>query len=208
MTDDYPAAHSMDTDWFAVDMDGNVAILLTGEDGPLPLEWEKVRVTNGGYDGFNLIADVENYLGRKAPLNKFDFPQVEALGFFCYEHSLFVDDALNEEHDLDALTPYERIAIPATPLRLENLPTELSTRVSLVRFERVNFNSASRLQPVKDMKCVSWSEYRYWLDENLQPNNVEEDQLVMPGEIALYISSLNATEQRAKPWWKRIFGLE
>ncbi|MFZ5832112.1 MAG: hypothetical protein ACOY3P_18675 [Planctomycetota bacterium] len=33
---DYPAAHSMDTEWFAVDRDGHVAIFSTGEAGAVP----------------------------------------------------------------------------------------------------------------------------------------------------------------------------
>ena len=33
---DYPAAHSMDTDWYAVDADGHVAIFSTGEEGAVP----------------------------------------------------------------------------------------------------------------------------------------------------------------------------
>lgn len=37
-TMDYPAAHSMDTAWFAIDNDGNVAIFDTGESGCVPEE--------------------------------------------------------------------------------------------------------------------------------------------------------------------------
>jgi hypothetical protein len=33
---DYPAAHSMDTEWFAVDADGQVALLCSGEGGAIP----------------------------------------------------------------------------------------------------------------------------------------------------------------------------
>ena len=47
MTDaknDYPAAHSMDTWWFAVDNDGHVGLFFTGEAGALPSNAE------GGYD--------------------------------------------------------------------------------------------------------------------------------------------------------------
>jgi hypothetical protein len=33
---DFPAAHSMDTAWFAVDLDGHVAVFETGEAGALP----------------------------------------------------------------------------------------------------------------------------------------------------------------------------
>jgi hypothetical protein len=34
--DDFPAAHSMDTTWFAVDRDGHVACFESGEDGAVP----------------------------------------------------------------------------------------------------------------------------------------------------------------------------
>ena len=33
---DYPAAHSMDTSWYAVDADGHVALFTTGENGHAP----------------------------------------------------------------------------------------------------------------------------------------------------------------------------
>src|SRR4051794_18075859 len=36
--DDFPAAHSMDSGWFAVDRDGHVAYFYTGEAGALPTD--------------------------------------------------------------------------------------------------------------------------------------------------------------------------
>jgi len=33
---EYPATHSMETDWFGVDEDGNVALISFGQDGPVP----------------------------------------------------------------------------------------------------------------------------------------------------------------------------
>jgi hypothetical protein len=36
MLEDYPAAHSMDTDWFAVDQHGHVALLRSGDEGAVP----------------------------------------------------------------------------------------------------------------------------------------------------------------------------
>ena len=33
---DYPAAHSMDSGWYAVDEDGQVALFETGEPGAMP----------------------------------------------------------------------------------------------------------------------------------------------------------------------------
>jgi hypothetical protein len=37
---DYPAAHSMDTDWFAVDAEGGVGFFSSGEPGPVPVSVE------------------------------------------------------------------------------------------------------------------------------------------------------------------------
>jgi hypothetical protein len=42
---DYPAAHSMDTSWFAIDNDGHVALFETGESGCVPEE----AYTDEGY---------------------------------------------------------------------------------------------------------------------------------------------------------------
>jgi len=39
-TNDYPAAHSMDTIWFAVDKNGHVGMFTSGEAGAVPLESE------------------------------------------------------------------------------------------------------------------------------------------------------------------------
>ncbi len=41
--DDFPAAHSMDTVWFAVDADGHIAEFDTGEQGWLPAWWQFPR---------------------------------------------------------------------------------------------------------------------------------------------------------------------
>lgn len=67
MASDYPAAHSMDTQWFAVDDDGHVALFDTGEAGAAPtdrhgiedfeLEFELYRV---GHTSQQLI-DIAGY---------------------------------------------------------------------------------------------------------------------------------------------------
>ena len=41
MADDFPAAHSMDSYWFAVDRDGRVAVFATGEAGAMPQQAEQ-----------------------------------------------------------------------------------------------------------------------------------------------------------------------
>src|SRR5437016_3022820 len=49
MEPDYPASHSMDTQWFAVDRDGHVASFYSGEAGAVPKQaqaegtaWDRV----------------------------------------------------------------------------------------------------------------------------------------------------------------------
>ena len=47
---DFPAAHSMDTDWFAVDADGNVAIFNSSEGGAVPYFSQDFFNTTPVYD--------------------------------------------------------------------------------------------------------------------------------------------------------------
>ncbi len=51
---DYPAAHSMDTEWFATDREGNVALLETGEPGLMP----KVLEETHGVEYWGIVDDV------------------------------------------------------------------------------------------------------------------------------------------------------
>lgn len=52
-TCDYPAAHSMDTTWFAVDQDGHVGIFESGENGAVPKQFEMSQ--DSGYEAVNLL---------------------------------------------------------------------------------------------------------------------------------------------------------
>ena len=40
-TNHYPAGHSMDSQWFAVDKDGHIGFFDTSDEGPLPIMFEK-----------------------------------------------------------------------------------------------------------------------------------------------------------------------
>ena len=56
---DFPAAHSMDSTWFAVDLDGHVALFDTDEAGTLPSQGFPAGGEAGGQDGmepFELLA--------------------------------------------------------------------------------------------------------------------------------------------------------
>ena len=50
--EDFPAAHSMDTEWYAVDSEGNIGIFITGEAGAVP------RSSVGYEDGAPTVADL------------------------------------------------------------------------------------------------------------------------------------------------------
>ena len=56
---DYPAAHSMDTHWFAIDKDGQVGLFFTAETGYLPNEAVNVEAPD--------LIELATKLGGKAP---------------------------------------------------------------------------------------------------------------------------------------------
>jgi hypothetical protein len=59
MTDsfDFPAAHSMDTTWFAVDRDGNVAVFVSGEAGAVPQDAYLADEAYGHMDRLHAIIE-------------------------------------------------------------------------------------------------------------------------------------------------------
>src|SRR5262245_4410506 len=117
---DYPAAHSMDAVWFAIDERGQIAAFDTGETGPAPAA----------------IADEEDHLAQLAGAWPSDYLRAaETLGLFRYE---FIDEAS------DPLRPYVRAGSPASPLHVDQLPPGL--RAKCVRFG-LRFDKADRIQP-------------------------------------------------------------
>ncbi len=59
MFQDYPAAHSVDTEWFAIDEDGYIALFGSGLEGAVPDVFaNKFRDRDLGYDAlFKLVID-------------------------------------------------------------------------------------------------------------------------------------------------------
>lgn len=56
---DFPAAHSMDTDWFAIDGDGNIGVFQSGEGGAVP-------TSNWGLRGHLKIENLEDLFALMA----------------------------------------------------------------------------------------------------------------------------------------------
>jgi hypothetical protein len=130
MQPDYPAAHSMDSVWFAVDADGHVAAFITGEDGHIPSEG------NGGY-GWEVLEEMEQLTGKPdSDDDEMDF-RCTKLGLFCYDFGW----------GGELVEPYARTAVPGEPLHVEQLPPTLRQRVSQTAFPAICFLRAEHIQP-------------------------------------------------------------
>src|SRR5437660_377534 len=94
MDADFPAAHSMDTEWFAVDARGHVAVFVTGENGMLP------RGCGHTDDFSELIARLR---GRPVPEEEDDDSDYDDDIEAAARHGLFVYDY---QDDLELYGPY------------------------------------------------------------------------------------------------------
>src|SRR5262249_4294000 len=144
---DFPAAHSMDLDWFAVDEAGHVGLFSTGENGHAPqaaqdegVLMELWNLRQGGTPADDEERGVWE-LGTEEIAKR--------LGLFCYDY--------DEQHD--PITPYVRTGRPEAPVHIDQLPPNLRKACKQVRFEKVNFEEAELLQPLEYFPCV------YWYDE-------------------------------------------
>jgi hypothetical protein len=139
MPPDFPAAHSMDTTWFAIDERGHVAAFESGEGGHIPeqardeeLLFELWRFRHPGGDEEFWDADAEDRAAQ--------------IGLFYY--------AYDEELDLAAL--YDRFAIPETPLHVDQLPPALRQRCKRIRFRGLDFARDEHIQPLEHGPCAFW----------------------------------------------------
>jgi hypothetical protein len=140
---DYPAAHSMDTEWYAVDQQGQVAVFISGENGHVPdvasdesfLEalWRFQRPGAGEVDE----------LWERDPEEVF-----AELGLFYYDYGPY----------FDPVGPYERLAQPVQPLHVDQLPPEMRTTCKRIRFARINFADSELVQPLEEFDCNFWYE--------------------------------------------------
>lgn len=140
MQPDFPAAHSMDTAWFAVDAAGHIAYFDTGESGPLPGVAQD-HAANLYLEDFQLPEAAGSSTNRQ----EYRSDQVLAYqaGLFYYSH-----DSYSEISD-----PYERIQVPNRPRHMDQLPPEMRERLRAVTFSNLDFHTAGRLQPLEYYPC-------------------------------------------------------
>jgi hypothetical protein len=140
MGEDFPAAHSMDTEWFAVDRDGQVAFFRSGENGSVP---------DGAQEGD--IDALLKALGGKRTLKEMDydwdeaFPELARLGVHVYE---------DESQWFSG--PYVRAHRPERPLHVDQLPPHLREQAKAVRFDDLRFADKDVLQPCDHAEGYAW----------------------------------------------------
>jgi hypothetical protein len=222
---DYPAAHSMDTDWFAVDADGNVGFFKSGEDGAVPAGWGFTQ--DSGWDLIERLAlEAAEAIwsnGSVRGVHCWSTPPADqelarAFGGFCNvmflrhppdadfrEHKaaapirvdggtlypVFVGIIYDEEYDqlhtsgacagcgcVDVgrlanlgffqfhcdkygVPPYERLGVPQTPLRLDELSPALRELLQSKRIATADFARAQKFQPLEHVPCDTWSTGTY-----------------------------------------------
>jgi hypothetical protein len=140
MDHDFPAAHSMDALWFAVDATGHVAMFSSGENGHVP---------KGAYDeslGGDLWRALRPGQSDDDYYDLYDDQRAAQLGLFFFDYA-------------DSFLPiscYLRSEPPATPLHVDELPPEYRRRIKQIRFTKVDFSATPALQPVEFFPCDYW----------------------------------------------------
>ena len=144
LSDDYPAAHSMDTTWYAVDLDGHVAVFETGENGHAPIE---------RFEGYFLDSLAAAVRGDTPVDGESEFRDNEELaseiGCFTYDYS----------EGYDPIEAYTRMLVPENPLHVDQLPPDLRKGFKQVRFP-IRFREMKWLQPIEHFPCEFWYDER------------------------------------------------
>lgn len=161
MDADFPAAHSMDTEWFAIDALGHVAIFLTGEDGHAP----EHSATDDGLLGiiwrlFNPEKDEE----QRFQVYEDAGATATSLGLFFYNYGI----------EFDPIGTYARESKPIAPLHVDQLPPQFRERCRAVCFRELNFFDTPVIQPLECWNCV------YWYEEDRVAYVASDQQTVRP----------------------------
>jgi hypothetical protein len=138
---DYPAAHSMDTYWFAIDERGQVAVFDTDENGHVP-----AGLPNNFLDGeyWGVLEHLRLCAGAVDGLPE----QWGNGGVSVYDY----DDDYG-----GLLRHYKRTFQPAVPLHVDQLPFSLRVLLRSVTFAGLRFDQAEAIQPVEFIACQFYS---------------------------------------------------
>jgi hypothetical protein len=134
---EYPAAHSMDTSWYAVDADGHVAVFYSGENGHAPLN----------YDGPSYLGELYD---ARHPDQHDQWPgyerAAEDIGFFVYAYG----------EPWDPIDAYQRQFAPPDPVHVDQFPPAVRQGCKRIKLPGVRFVEAERVQPIEFFPCDCW----------------------------------------------------
>jgi hypothetical protein len=136
MEPDYPAAHSMDTVWYAVDAEGHVAFFHSGEEGCVPVN---------GVLNDDVVLD---WLRARIP----GIPRE-----FYPEESDFADGGLFTYGSGDPwdgiVAPYEQNLAPLNPVHIDQVPPAVRDIFRRLRFDGISFRDSQVVQPLECWPC-------------------------------------------------------
>jgi hypothetical protein len=145
MDNDFPAAHSMDSSWYAVDRHGNVALFVTGAGGAMP---------NDAYSPDGAAMMVEELDDETREELGFSAADVVPADSLPAEKNCFVyatgpmDEALADR--------YHRSRVPKNPVHIDELPPQARAALGKMRFDTLDFAKTEVFQPVELTACGTW----------------------------------------------------
>ena len=181
---DYPAAHSMDTTWYAVDAHGHVGIFHSGENGYVPsgadqdehLFWF-IRFLNSGGANTDPYADDDEDEDFDAAED-----QLGDRGFFVYWYV---------EPDDPFLAPYSGKVVPERAIHVDQLPPAVRKMVSRTVLAGADFATDEKVQPIGQVECF------YYSDDDVAYRTAGEQEVrPVPGREARYREALPALRQQ------------
>jgi hypothetical protein len=137
---DFPAAHSMDAMWFAVDGQGQVAVFVTGENGHAPEQFPEGEI--GPWYGLCELFVGRDDLAYHLP----DEDLADRVGVFFYDY----------DNSFDPIAPYTRSVKPSVFLHLDQLPPRFRAEFLRCRFPQLDFAQAEHIQPLEYGRCGYW----------------------------------------------------
>lgn len=155
---DYPAAHSMDTEWFAVDGHGHVAVFRSGEVGAVPkvladFNWTEIPESSprSTVKRDPVGSSLPGPLTAAALVHDrfYDWEDMARHGVFVYDH--FSGTGI--------CGPYGRRLIPKKPLHIDQLSPELREAISRHHMPKVSFSAAPHVQPIEHFECQVYGSY-------------------------------------------------
>lgn len=173
---DIPAAHSMDSCWFAVDQNGEIGFFETGEGGAM---FSDEHFPSGGEAGgdnplheHELFASAlmaraahDERLRAVLPATTIECAKLLEESFYddTFEHLLREVGIWTYSCDEQIATPYKRGEPPRTPIQVSDLEESMRVRFAQANLP-VRFESESLIAPGRFGPVVSWGEH--WVDVN------------------------------------------